>query len=102
MRFLGFRILTGVLKDGVLGPESSVSKLYWSEYHQLVTGLALDILGADALAVEGRGPLRSFRADDPGSPNTSGSWLGTFWNATAGTIYAGASEIQRNILGESV
>jgi alkylation response protein AidB-like acyl-CoA dehydrogenase len=102
MRFLGLRILTGVLRDGVLGPESSVSKLYWSEYHQFVTGLALKILGADALTVEGRGPLRSWRADDPGAPNRSGSWLGAYWNATAGTIYAGASQIQKNILAESV
>jgi hypothetical protein len=101
MRFLGLRILTGVLRDGVLGPESSISKLYWSEYHQFVTGLALQVLGADALTVEGRGPLRSWRADDPGAPNTSGSWLGSFWNATAGTIYAGASQIQKNILAES-
>ena len=102
MRFLGLRILTGVLRDGVLGPESSISKLYWSEYHQFVTSLALKILGTDALTVQGRGPLRSWRADDPGAPNTSGSWLGAFWNATAGTIYAGASQIQRNILAESV
>jgi alkylation response protein AidB-like acyl-CoA dehydrogenase len=102
MRFLGLRILTGVLRDSVLGPESSISKLYWSEYHQFVTSLALKILGADALTVEGRGPLRSWRADDPGAPNTSGSWLGAFWNATAGTIYAGASQIQKNILAESV
>jgi alkylation response protein AidB-like acyl-CoA dehydrogenase len=102
MRYLGLRILTGVLRDGALGPESSISKLYWSEYHQFVTRLALDILGADALTVDGRGPLRSYRADDPGAPNTSGSWLGAFWNATAGTIYAGASQVQKNILGESV
>jgi alkylation response protein AidB-like acyl-CoA dehydrogenase len=102
MRFLGLRILTGVLRDGVLGPESSISKLYWSEYHQFVTSLALKILGTEALTVEGRGPLRSWRADDPGAPNTSGSWLGAFWNATAGTIYAGASQIQKNILAESV
>jgi hypothetical protein len=102
MRFLGLRILTGVLRDGVLGPESSISKLYWSEYHQFVTGLALEVLGPDALTVEGRGPLRSWRADDPGAPSTSGSWLGSFWNATAGTIYAGASQIQKNILAESV
>jgi alkylation response protein AidB-like acyl-CoA dehydrogenase len=102
MRFLGLRILTGVLRDGVLGPESSISKLYWSEYHQFVTSLALKILGPGALTVEGRGPLRSWRADDPGAPNTSGSWLGAFWNATAGTIYAGASQIQKNILAESV
>jgi alkylation response protein AidB-like acyl-CoA dehydrogenase len=102
MRFVGLRILTGVLTNGSLGPEASVAKLYWSEYHQRVTALALDVLGADALAVEGRGPLRTFRTDDPGARNTTGSWIGTFYNATAGTIYAGTSEVQRNILGESV
>ena len=103
MRFLGLRILTRVLQgDGSVGPEASISKLYWSEYHRAVTALALDILGADALVVEGRGPLRAYRTDDPGAPATTGSWMGALYNATAGTIYAGTSEIQRNIVGESV
>jgi alkylation response protein AidB-like acyl-CoA dehydrogenase len=103
MRFLGMRILTGVLRGGgTLGPEASISKLYWSEYHRRTTELALDVLGAGALVVDGRGPLRAYRTDDPGAPNTSGSWLGAFYNATAGTIYAGTSEVQRNIVGEHV
>jgi alkylation response protein AidB-like acyl-CoA dehydrogenase len=102
MRFAGLRILTGVLTTGALGAEASISKLYWSEYHQRATHLALDVLGADALVVEGRGPLRAYRTDDPGAANTSGSWVGTAYNAVAGTIYAGTSEVQRTILGESV
>jgi alkylation response protein AidB-like acyl-CoA dehydrogenase len=103
MRFLGMRILTSVLHaDGSLGPESSISKLYWSEYHRVVTDLAVDVLGADALLVDGRGPLRAYRTDDPGAANTSGSWLGALYNAVAGTIYAGTSEVQRNIVGETV
>ena len=102
MRYLGMRILTEVLSSGSLGPEASISKLYWSEYHQRATMLALDVLGADALVSDGRGPLKAFRADDPGAPNTTGSWLGTACNAVAGTIYAGTSEVQRNILGEVV
>jgi len=103
MRFLGLRILTGVLNgDGSVGPEASISKLYWSEYHRAVTALAVDVFGADALVVEGRGPLRAYRTDDPGAPATTGSWVGALYNATAGTIYAGTSEIQRNIVGESV
>jgi alkylation response protein AidB-like acyl-CoA dehydrogenase len=102
MRFLGLRTLTSVLTSGSLGPEASISKLYWSEYHQRATGVALDVLGADALALEGRGPLRAYRTDDPGAPNTTGSWIGTFYNAVAGTIYAGTSEVQRSILAESV
>jgi alkylation response protein AidB-like acyl-CoA dehydrogenase len=103
MRFLGYRILTDVLAGGgTVGPEASIAKLYWSEYHRAVTGLALDLLGADATIIDGRGPLRAYRTDDPGAPTTSGSWIGAFYNATAGTIYAGTSEIQRNILAESI
>lgn len=102
MRFLGLRILTGVLNGGTLGAEASISKLYWSEYHQRVTRLALDVLGAEALTVEGRLPLRAYRTDDPGAPNTTGSWIGAAYNAVAGTIYAGTSEVQRNLLGETV
>ncbi len=100
MRMLGQRILTSVLSTGTLGPEASISKLYWSEYHQRVTHLALDVLGVEATTVSGRLPLRAYRADDPGAPNTTGSWVGAFYNATAGTIYAGTSQVQRTIIGE--
>jgi len=102
MRFLGLRILTGVLNNGTLGAEASISKLYWSEYHQRVTALALDLLGAQAMVLDGRLPLRAYRTDDPGAPDTTGSWVGAFYNATAGTIYAGTSEVQRTILAEQV
>jgi hypothetical protein len=50
----------------------------------------------------GKRPNTSFQADDPGAPNSSASWLGAFFNARAGSIYAGSSQIQRNILGELV
>jgi alkylation response protein AidB-like acyl-CoA dehydrogenase len=102
MRYLGYRILTQVGKGTELGAAASVAKLYWSEYHVAATELALDIEGLDGLVPEGRGPLRAVRTDDPGAPNSSGSWLGAFLNARAGTIYAGTSEVQRNILAETV
>jgi alkylation response protein AidB-like acyl-CoA dehydrogenase len=102
MRYLGYRILTQVHRGAELGAAASVAKLYWSEYHLAATELALDILGLDGLVPEGRGPLRAVRTDDPGAPNSSGSWLGAFLNARAGTIYAGTSEVQRNILAETV
>ena len=102
MRYLGYRILTGVLTTGTIGPESSISKVQWSEYHRDVTRLAIDVLGAQAMVVEGRAPVRGYRADDPGAPNSTASWVGALYNGVADTIYAGTSEIQRNILGERV
>jgi hypothetical protein len=102
MRYLGYRILTGVLTTGTIGPEASISKLYWSEYHRDVTRLAIDVLGAAAMVIEGRAPLRGYRADDPGAPNTTASWVGALYNGVADTIYAGTSQVQRNILGERV
>jgi alkylation response protein AidB-like acyl-CoA dehydrogenase len=102
MRFVGYRILTGVLSTGVIVPEASISKLYWSEYHRDVTRLAIDILGAQAMVLEGRPPLRGHRADDPGAPNSTASWVGALYNGVADTIYAGTSEVQCNILAERV
>jgi alkylation response protein AidB-like acyl-CoA dehydrogenase len=103
MRFLGYRILTQVLHEDGIGPAASISKLYWSEYHQVVTQLALDIQGLDGLAPVGRPPVRQFRTDDPGAdPLSSGSWWHVSLLARAGTIYAGTSQVQRNILAESV
>jgi alkylation response protein AidB-like acyl-CoA dehydrogenase len=102
MRFLGYRILTDFLRDRAPGTESSTIKLFWSQYHRDTTRLAVEVLGAAALVPAGRPPSRSFRADDPGAPNSSASWVGVLYNAVAGTIYAGSSEIQRNILGESI
>ncbi len=102
MKWLGMRTLTRFLGGATPGPESGSFKLYWSEYHKLVTELSLDLIGADAMVPAGKGPSSAFQTDDPGAPNSSASWVGTFLNARAGTIYAGSSQIQRNILGELV
>ncbi len=102
MRYLGMRTLTRYLAGGHPGPDASIFKLFWSEYHKVVTELAVDVLGADALVPSGRWPSSSFQADDAGAPNDSASWVGTFFAARAGTIYAGTSQVQRNILGEMV
>ena len=102
MRYNGMRVLTQYLKGHHPGPDAAISKLYWSEYHKVVTELAVDILGAEALVPTGRRPSSAFSADDAGAPNSSWSWVGTFLNARAGTIYAGSSQIQRNIIGEMV
>jgi alkylation response protein AidB-like acyl-CoA dehydrogenase len=102
MRYLGFRTLTGWLKGEATGRDASISKLYWSEHHRQVTDLGVTLLGADALAPTGRTPIRHYRADDPSAPNSSASWVTTWMTAVSGTIYAGTSEVQRNILAETV
>jgi alkylation response protein AidB-like acyl-CoA dehydrogenase len=102
MRYNGMRVLTQFLGGHHPGPDAAIGKLYWSEYHKLVTELAVDILGMDALVPTGRKPSSSFSTDDAGAPNSSWSWVGTFLNARAGTIYAGSSQVQRNIMGEMV
>ncbi|MDQ1023353.1 alkylation response protein AidB-like acyl-CoA dehydrogenase [Streptomyces umbrinus] len=100
MRFLGYRILTGWLKGAEPGPETSIAKLYWSEYHTKVTDLAMDIMGLHGQVPVGRPPLRTYRTDDPGAANSSASWSTTYLIALSGTIYAGTSQVQRNILAE--
>ena len=59
-------------------------------------------MGLDGLVPTGRPPATAFQTDEPGAPNSTASWTGTFLNARAGTIYAGTSQIQRNIIGELV
>ena len=102
MRYLGMRTLTKLLAGHHPGPDGAIFKLYWSEYHKIVTELGVDLLGMDAMVPTGRKPSSAFSTDDAGAPNDSMSWAMTFLNARAGTIYAGSSQVQRNIIGEMV
>jgi alkylation response protein AidB-like acyl-CoA dehydrogenase len=88
MRFSGLRTLAGMAKGRQPGPEASVNKLFWSEYHKKLGELALDIEGADGL----------IRPAGDGYPTTP--WQNVFLSSRAGTIYSGTSEIQRNIIAE--
>jgi alkylation response protein AidB-like acyl-CoA dehydrogenase len=88
MRFNGLRTLARVAAGQPPGPEASVSKLFWSEYHKRLGEIAMGIVGADGL-------LRPDGAGYPTSP-----WQNVFLTSRAGTIYSGTSEIQRTIIGE--
>ena len=88
MRFNGLRTLARVAAGHPPGPEASVSKLFWSEYHKRLGEIAMGIIGADGL-------LRPEGAGYPTSP-----WQGVYLSSRAGTIYSGTSEIQRTIIGE--
>jgi alkylation response protein AidB-like acyl-CoA dehydrogenase len=102
MRWRGDRILAGFLAGDAPGPDASIAKLFWSEHHQDVTELAMDIMGPHGLVPSGRTPLTVFGPDESSAPNSTGSWATIFLNARAGTIYAGSSQVQRNIIGERV
>ena len=102
MRYMGMQALTAFLSGSTPGAGSSTSKLNWSEYHKVVTELALDILGPGAMVRAGSADGGGLRTAAPGTPNTSNAWINTFLSARAGTIYAGTSEVQRNIIGERI
>ena len=102
MRFLGLQALTAFLAGKAPGANASIGKLFWSEYHKEVTELAVSILGPEAMVPSGQAPRSAFRGDGAGAPNDSANWTGVFMNARAGTIYAGTSQVQRNIVGEQI
>jgi alkylation response protein AidB-like acyl-CoA dehydrogenase len=100
-RFLAMKTLTAFLAGRDPGAESSIFKLAWSEYHQGITEFALDVLGMQAVAPVGEYTDEHLGAFD-GADMSPAAAVRTFLGARAGTIYAGSSEIQRNILGERV
>ena len=71
MRFNGMRVLTRFLAGQHPGPGGSDLKVYWSEYHKLITELGMDILGADALVPTGRCRRGRSRPTIAGAPNSS-------------------------------
>ncbi|GAB3072121.1 acyl-CoA dehydrogenase [Nocardioides zeae] len=102
LRYLGERNLAGALSGAPPGPESSIIKLYESEYHAQITELALELLGDDAVAWSGEPGVAHLGPDPLGSPSSPAAWIRQFLTSRAATIYGGSSEIQRNTLGEQV
>ncbi|MFZ0215890.1 MAG: acyl-CoA dehydrogenase family protein [Candidatus Dormiibacterota bacterium] len=88
MRYSGLRTLAQMAARREPGPEASINKLFWSEYHRRLGEIAIDIVGAGALV----------RPDGEGY--TTDRWQDVFLSSRAGTIYSGTSEIQRNIVAE--
>ncbi|MEM7324862.1 MAG: acyl-CoA dehydrogenase family protein [Actinomycetota bacterium] len=102
MRYRGMQALTRFLAGKQPGPESSIGKLFWSQYHQEVTESAMDLLGSEAMVGFREHTRGGLGAPQIGTPNTAANWMASFFMARPGTIYAGTSEVQRNIIGERV
>jgi len=91
MRSNGLRTLANLASGEAPGPESSIEKIFWSEYAKRQSETALDLLGPQAqLTID----ARHARPDM--------DWAREFLWARAGTIYSGSSEIQRNIIAKRV
>jgi alkylation response protein AidB-like acyl-CoA dehydrogenase len=102
LRYLALRAVSRQLDDARPGPESSILKLYVSSYQQQVTELAMDVLGADAAVLSGRGAVAHLGPDPLGGANDPAAWETVFLTARAATVYGGSSQIQRNLLAERV
>uniref|UniRef100_A0AAU2VBS5 Acyl-CoA dehydrogenase family protein n=1 Tax=Streptomyces sp. NBC_00003 TaxID=2903608 RepID=A0AAU2VBS5_9ACTN len=72
-----------------IGAESSLNKVFWSEYDIAVHETALDLLGP-------YGEL----SDEANEAPEHGSWAENYVFSLAGPIYAGTNEIQRDIIAE--
>lgn len=90
-RYNTLRAISKVAAGEPAGPEASINKVYWSEWDRHFTEDALEILGPAGRIYKGAN----------GEVDTE-RWLNAYLFARAGTIYAGTSEIQRNIISERV
>ena len=88
-RLVTLQTLTQLQRGEALGFEASVTKLLWSELERDIFELGVRLLGP--------------YADTPGEVvGDVTEWQNRYWYARAATIYAGTSEIQRNIIAERV
>ncbi|MDQ1459192.1 MAG: hypothetical protein QOI08_676, partial [Actinomycetota bacterium] len=83
MRFHALRTLP-MLEHGTVDPATSIHKLLWASFHRGLGELAVDVLGAHAVA---------------GSPDDD-RLARLFLYSRADTIYGGSNQIQRNVIGE--
>ncbi|MDP9861165.1 MULTISPECIES: acyl-CoA dehydrogenase family protein [Streptosporangium] len=86
MRLNALRTMTS-LSAGEPGPEVSIGKLYWSEWHRRLGELAQAVQGREGLVADG-------------PPYELNDLQRLYLFSRADTIYAGSSEIQRNIIAE--
>jgi alkylation response protein AidB-like acyl-CoA dehydrogenase len=98
-RYAALRVLSALNKGESPGAASSITKLSYSEFEKRFHELAQEILGP-------HGQIMSPAAEDFSDVDTSsgepGTWATAFLWSRAGTIYAGSSEIQKNVIGERV
>ncbi len=83
-RLLNLKVASRVSNGREIGAEASMVKLFWSEMHQRIMDFASEIFAEE------------FVLDTPEAER----FRYLYFNIRAETIYAGTSEIQRNIISE--
>ena len=90
-RCLGYRGFAKLVRGGT-APEQALMKVFSSESQQRMNLVASEMMGARSVDV-GRTVARTDR---------QGAWMQRYFQTFGGTISAGSSEIQRNIIAERV
>jgi len=91
LRLLAYQQVTDPMREGHPGPEGSYLKLVWSETDARMKELALEMEGPYGALARG-----SRQAID------GGRWEYEYLWSRAATIYAGTSEVQRNVIAQRV
>ncbi len=99
-RYGALRVLTMLERGEHPGAGGSLTKLSYSEFEKRFLELALEILGPYGQLTEGQ--PEEYRLQIDTAVGDHGTWAYAFLWSRAGTIYAGSSEIQKNVIGERI
>jgi alkylation response protein AidB-like acyl-CoA dehydrogenase len=99
-RYAALRVLSALTRGEGPGPASSITKLSYSEFEKRFNELALEILGPYGQTTSGLPEDLHFPV--VASSGHGETWAYAFLWSRAGTIYAGSSEVQKNVIGERV
>jgi alkylation response protein AidB-like acyl-CoA dehydrogenase len=99
-RYGALRTLTLLERGEHPGAAGSLTKLSYSELEKRFMDLALEILGPYGQLTEGA--PEEYRLQIDTAVGEQGTWAYAFLWSRAGTIYAGSSEIQKNVIGERI
>ena len=86
LRYHNLRFTSRISSGAKIGDEASFLKLLWSQIHQKIARVGLELLGAD------------FDDDSP----IADRFRRIYFTSRGETVYAGSSQIQRNIIAERV
>ena len=109
MRINGLRSLAVVLtgkKDKGVSALGATNKIFWSEYHQEVMELAMDVLGMSGQTLLGEPgeeeSVPGYGRRPVNEEYPANALQSSFFFSRSETIWGGTAEIQRNIVGERV